>query len=134
MPMRYNHQLEDKVINKFFIKEKRGRIKSFLKDPKRRGDFTFTLAHCQDLRFEKFMEISGGNEEVKIMEYISKLGKIKTCYLISEDENLDGKVFEINKALSETIGNGFGSLLIFGDAEIVFFEGESPKDRWISKY
>jgi hypothetical protein len=132
--MEYNHSLENKVVNKFFIKEKRERIKAFLGNPKRRRDFTFSLAHCQDLRFEKFNKVTGRNEAMQISKYVSKLEKINTCYIISENENIDGKVLKITEALNETIGRGDGTLLVFGDAEILFFEGESAKDRWISNY
>jgi hypothetical protein len=57
----------------------------------------------------------------------------KYCYLISEISELDKRRLDIDTALNEIIGYGMGTLIVFGDAEIVFYEGEGPSDRWISK-
>jgi hypothetical protein len=131
--MQYETTLEKKVIRKFFLKRKRDRSMYFLNSAKRRAEFTNGLAHCNDLIFENFIEVTAGNEMQQIKSHISKLGKIKDCYILSENEELDGKRIDIDIALSETIGHCLGTLLIFGDAEIVYYEGESPKNRWISK-
>jgi hypothetical protein len=52
--------------------------------------------------------------------------------LISENSELDRKRFDIDTALSITIGYGMETLIVFGDAEIVFYEAEGQNDRWIS--
>lgn len=40
---------------------------------------------------------------------------------------------KINNALTETIGMGMGTLIVFGNADLVFYEGEGPSDRWIKE-
>ncbi len=36
--------------------------------------------------------------------------------------------------MTEIIGYGYGTLIVFGDADIVYYEGEDPSDRWIRNF
>jgi hypothetical protein len=124
--------LESKVIKRFIIKSKRDRFLSFISSDKNRDKFTFELAHLKDLDFKLFEEVKG-DERKMIKDKIKVLPKLTDCYLISEDKELDRKRLTVDQALRETIGHGMGTLVVFGDAEIVFYEGEGPSNRWISK-
>jgi hypothetical protein len=126
------HDIEKKVIERFIVKTKRERYLAFIENDKTRGKFISELAHFRDFIQEQFDEISGDEKKV-IMDRIKGLGNIKECYLISENSELDRKRLDIDTALSKTIGYGMGTLIVFGDAEIVFYEAEGPSDRWISK-
>ena len=64
---------------------------------------------------------------------IKSIGNIKDCYVISENKNIDQKRMSIENALIETIGADQGTLLVFGNAEIVYSEAEGFNNRWISK-
>ena len=127
-----SQDIEKKVIERFVVKTKRNRYLTFIESDKTRGKFVSELAHFRDLRQERFDEISGDEKKV-IKDRIKGLGIIKDCYLISENSELDRKRLDIDTALSKTIGHGMGTLIVFGDAEIVFYEAEGPSDRWISK-
>jgi len=125
-------ELESKVIRRFVVKDKRDRYLNFISKEKNRDKFTFELAHFKDLDFRLFEEVNG-DERKMINDKIKVLSKVVDCYLISEDQELDGKRLGVDEALRETIGHGMGTLVVFGDAEIVFYEGEGPSNRWISK-
>jgi len=124
--------IEKKVIERFVVKTKRDRYLTFVESDKTRHKFISELAHFRDLRQERFDEISGDEKKV-IKDRIKGLGTIKDCYLISENSELDRKRLDIDTALNKTIGYGMGTLIVFGDAEIVFYEAEGPNDRWLSK-
>ncbi len=124
--------LETKVIERFILKSKRDRYLTFIKSKKNRDKFTKALAHFRDLRPELFEEVKG-DERKYIKERIKSIGKLNDCYLISESPELDQKRLDIDTALSETIGYGMGTIIVFGDAEIIYYEAEGPSDRWISK-
>jgi len=124
--------IEKKVIERFVVKTKRDRYLTFVESDKTRHKFISELAHFRDLRQERFDEISGDEKKV-IKDRIKGLGTIKDCYLISENSELDRKRLDIDTALNKTIGYGMGTLIVFGDAEIVFYEAEGPSDRWLSK-
>jgi hypothetical protein len=57
----------------------------------------------------------------------------KTCYVISENRNIDTKTMDIKDAIKETVGYGMGTILVFGEADMVLFEGEEINTRYISK-
>lgn len=125
-------ELETLVIERFIVKTKRDRYLTFIKSDKTRYKFTLELAHFRDLRQERFDEIKGDERKI-INDRIKSLGNINDCYLISENSELDRKRLDIDTALNDTIGKGMGTLIVFGNAETVFYEGEGPSDRWISK-
>jgi hypothetical protein len=121
--------IETKVIERFVVKTKRDRYLTFIKSAKNRDKFIKELAHFHDLRSDLFEEVR--NDKRSLIK--DRIKGIKDCYLISENSLLDKKRLDIDTALNETIGGGMGTLIIFGDAEIIFYEGEGPNDRWISK-
>lgn len=123
--------LEISVLQQFFIKRKRKRYIEFVKG-KRRKEFANSLAHCQDLKYEKFIELVGGNIHQQIINHVAFLDNNKSCYVISEDDEIDGKRIPIKKAIDKVVGIPMGTLLVFGNAEIVYYEGESSNNRWIS--
>jgi hypothetical protein len=127
-----NLDLEIKVIGRFIVKSKRDRYLTFLQSDKTRNKFTNLLAHFRDLRLELFEKVKS-NERQIILERVNSLGKLKDCYLISESSKLDQEKLGIDSALNEVIGSGIGTLIVFGDAEIVYYESENPSDRWLSK-
>jgi hypothetical protein len=105
---------------------------NFCKSQKTRTKFTKELSHFRDFRQDQFEEVR--NDERKIIrDRIKSLSNKKDCYLISESFKLDKQRLDIDSALNEIIGQGIGTLIVFGDAEIVYYEGEGPSDRWISK-
>ncbi len=105
---------------------------NFISKEKTRDKFTSELAHFKDLDFRLFEEVKG-DERKMIKDKIKVLPKLMDCYLISEDNELDRKRLTVDEALRETIGHGMGTIVVFGDAEIIFYEGEGPSNRWISK-
>jgi hypothetical protein len=132
--MTQNLDLEIKVIKKIVGKTKQDRYIQFISTPKNRHKFIHELAHFNDFKLDLFQEILKIDEQI-ISATLNK-NKIpsKTCYLISENVGLDTKTMDIAKAVQETVGYGMGTILVFGDADIIFYEGESMKTRYISKW
>jgi hypothetical protein len=124
--------IETKVIKRFIIKDKQDRYLQFIKDDRLRQNFTNELAHFLDLKYDLFEEVKG-DERAFIKNRIKSLPKIKDCYLISEDTALDQQLIDVDTALSKIIGFGMGALLVFGDADLIYYESEGPSDRWITK-
>ena len=123
--------IESKVIENFIVKSKRVRSLQFIKKEQTRKKFTDELAHFSD-QLELFEEIKT-NAWAVIDERLKRLGLTGECYVISENKELDGKRMETEKALTQAIGMGMGTLIVFGNAELVFYEGEGPSDRWIKE-
>jgi len=124
-------ELEAKVIKRFIINRKQERYLGFIQAEKTRRKFTDELAHFSS-QLKDFEEIKG-NEWKVLEEKLKNLGNPTDCYMISENSEIDAKRLDVKLALRESIGYGSGTLIVFGDANMVYYEGEGPSDRWISK-
>ncbi len=56
-----------------------------------------------------------------------------TCYIISENIELDTKRLDISQAIDATLGYDMGTILVFGDADIILYQGEEIKSSYMSK-
>lgn len=124
--------IETKVIQRFVIKPKRDRYLGFINNMKTREKFINDLHHMNFLQQDLFDKVEG-NEREFIKQKLSFLGNIKDCYVISENKNIDKKRLDIDTALREVIGADQGTLLVFGDAEIIYSEAEGFNNRLISR-
>ena len=127
-----NIELEKKVINTFIVKEKQARYIEFISSNRTRKKFIDKLPHFRDLQWDLFEEITNDDEIVNRLKSLKS--HIKDCYIISEDIKIDQKIFPVQEAI-KTIG-GYrdnATILVFGNAELVYFEGEPPHNRYISK-
>jgi hypothetical protein len=123
-------ELEILTVRKYTQKEKSDRYAGFVSNPRSRSKFIANLAHLKDLDFRKFRKLDS-NEADQVRE-MARMAEFNTCYVISENKRIDGRFLDVEKAIHETIGYGMGTLLVFGSAEVVYYEGEEVGDRWIS--
>ena len=131
--MTQNIDLEIKVIKKFIAKPKQDRYIQFVSSPKNRHKFIGDLSHFNFLQLDKFDKVNGNETEI-IMTRLHKRKMFDTnCYVISENEEIDTKVLDIKSAINETVGYGMGTILVFGNADIIFYECETMNIRYISK-
>jgi hypothetical protein len=125
--------LEIMVIKKFVDKPRQDRYIQFISSSKNRHKFISDLSHFNSFKWDLLDDVKG-NEEQIILESLQKNGVTsQTCYVISENPNIDTKTLDTKEAISETVGYGMGTILVFGDAEIIFFESETMNTRFISK-
>jgi len=131
--MTQNIDLEIKVIKKFVDKLKQDRYIQFISSPKNRHKFIADLSHFNFLQWDKFDKVNGNETEI-IMTTLQKRNVLdKNCYVISENKEIDTKILDIKSAISETVGYGMGTILVFGNADIIYYECETMNTRYISK-
>jgi hypothetical protein len=129
-----NIELEIKVIKKFVEKTKQDRYIQFVSEPKNRHKFVKKLAHFDSFVWNLFKEVSGNKENMVILSFLQENNIFsKSCYAISENSELDTRILETEMAIQKIIGYGMGTILVFGNGEVIFYEGESPKNRYIGK-
>jgi hypothetical protein len=126
-----NQPLEIIVIQKFVAKDKQSRYIQFVSSEKNRNKFISILPHFNHFRWELMEEVH--KEEAQEIQMHLKLLNIKgtDCYAISENPDIDQKTLSFDEALTEI--RGMATILVFGDAEMIYFEGEPPKNRFIGK-
>ncbi len=132
MEMNLKINIENLLIKKFIVKDKQERYLSFLSKVKTRNKFTNELYHFKDFNWKLFRKIATNENEREIINEIIKRKKnISTCYIISANSKFDGKAVSVDEGIKEIIGEE-GTILVFGNAEIVYYEGESPDNRYIN--
>jgi hypothetical protein len=122
-----NVPLEIRVIEKFFKKEKQSRYINFITSEKNRNKFINQLSHLKDLNWELFQEVSSFDLSKVGNEYLSK-----ACYVISEDDTIDGTNIAFEK-VSDLMESGYAMIIVFGEADKIYYEGEPPYNRYLSK-
>ena len=131
--MAHNPDLESKVIQRFIVKSKQNRYIQFVNSPKNRKKFIANLAHFHDLQADAF-ELVSGIEEDAVRHALARQGiSATTCYVISENSRIDTQTLDISEALRVTVGYQMGTMLVFGNADMLYYESETMKIRYISK-
>lgn len=125
------NEQEQKLISKFVTKAKQDRYLNFLSKEKTRHKFTAELYHFRDFNWNLFREIPGSENERETVAAEVRRRKISTCYVISADHEYDGKSFSFDDAIEDIIGTE-GTIVIFGDTDVIYYEGEAPSRRYIS--
>jgi hypothetical protein len=125
-------QLEIAVIKKFVTKDKQARYIQFVSSDKTRKKFLNVLSHFRDFNWNLLEELSSEHD---ILDKLQRLNfKVNDCYVISEDSEIDQKIISIEKVLNKIGGyRDYATILVFGNADMIYFEGEPPHNRYISK-
>ena len=131
--MAHNAELESKVIQRFIVKGKQDRYFQFVNSPKNRKKLIANLAHFRDLEEDAFELVTGIEEDV-VRKALAQQGiSASTCYVISENSRIDTLTLGLSEAMRETVGHQMGTMLVFGNADALYYESETMKIRYISK-
>lgn len=132
MPYHPDSALEAAVIRRFVEPARQERFLGFVAQARTRPKFIRELHHLQFLRYELFERVPAG-EHAFIQQRLRAFPHLTSCYVISEDARIDQHVLPIEEGLSHVIGADMGSLLVFGQAELVYAEAEGVNLRWLSR-
>jgi hypothetical protein len=117
----------------FFEKNKRDRYLQFVTSPKNRKKLIADLHSGQVFRTNVLERVTGLEEQV-IQQALSQCGlATNTCYVISENTALDTQTLLLPEALNQVVGWGASTILVFGEAELIFVELDGLRNRYISK-
>jgi hypothetical protein len=131
--MAQNTELEQQVINRFVTKSKRERHLQFVTSAKNRKKFIKDL-HSGQFFVANALERVTGSEKSVIQQALAQLGMTaQTCYVISENKVIDTQTLALSDALRQVVGWGAGTILVFGEADLIFVELDGLRNRYISK-
>lgn len=127
---------EEGAIRAFIQRDKQERFLGFLANPKSRKKFTESLAHFRwfDQRFATPIpwkvdpKLKLWKRHVQGIENIYRLLKSKgagvTCWVISEDSEIDGRELDLRAALEHLHGRQIGTILSCVPGKLAYFESE----------
>jgi hypothetical protein len=125
-------QIEEALIRAFVLKDRRERIVTALADPRRRRKVLDSFNHFQHLdpRYAKSIEPSAQTPD-GIAAILKQRGSPETCYVISDNLNLDGKEIPLSTALEQVVGAGLGTFISCVPGVLGYFEGEDAGARYL---
>lgn len=130
--MPQNLALEVQVINRFSAKNKRERYLQFVTSTKNRKKLIADL-HGGTFYDGSMLARVTGIEEDAIYQALEQLGiATRSCYVISENTSIDTLTLELKDVLPQVVGWGAGTMLVFGEADLIFVELDGLKNRFIA--
>ncbi|MFE0505280.1 hypothetical protein ACWF7H_25495 [Peribacillus butanolivorans] len=118
---------EESIVKAFFEKRIKERVLFELFSSKRREDALHRLNHNykETLREEYMIEIQKPNSNpIEISKILKKHGAGNQCYVISFNEEIDGKELPLLTALEHAVGYGFPSIVSCIPNNLAYFEAE----------
>lgn len=126
-----NRTQEQLIVQAFFEKRIQERVLHELAFPKKRLDALSRLCHnySTTLRKKYLIEVPKANFNKEGLEtLLRKYGPIKHCYVISWDEDIDGKEMPLSSALEHIVGLGMPSIISCIPGKLAYFESEQGYD------
>ncbi len=122
------------VIESFIQQSKRQRWLELMQSEKGRNKLRSALAHFAGFDPATIVPISPNQQDPRsIHRLLTDSGAPRFCSLISENANWDELDMELDIALKEIVGYGFGTIVNCVPGKLAYFEGEGPKRRFILK-
>lgn len=122
---------EEEIVKAFIVKERRERYLSLLSSAKGRKKFIERLSHGISNELDPSYAHRTVSSAREIESLLKKKGAPETCYVISEDDDLDGKEIPLQEALEETVGYGVGTFISCVTGKLAYFEAEDKGERYI---
>ena len=123
-----NH--EEELVKAFFVPTKRERYLEMIAKPKKRKKFLLELPHFKALDPRYCFAIPNVEHTAEqIAAFLTSRGAPFSCWVTSEDSDLDGKAMPLLEALKEVLGRQMGTFLSCIPGKLAYFEDE--EDRWI---
>ncbi len=98
--------------------------------PKGREEFLGELAHFKSLDPRCCFAIPKVEHTAEqIAAFLTRKGAPLSCWVTSEDSDLDGKEMPLFEALKQALGRQMGTFLSCIPGKLAYFEDE--EDRWI---
>lgn len=123
---------EEATVRAFVLPHRRDRWISGLASAKRRGKITGRLAHCPDLdpRYAHHINAAAQATDAILADLVRRKAPT-SCWVISENSDLDGREMALTDALERIVGEMSGSIVVCRPGKLAYYEGEEPGERYI---
>lgn len=119
---------EEQLIRAFIDIRKRDRLLGMLSNPKKRRKGTSEFAHFDGLDERWVVQIPPAQQHPpEIEELLRSRGAGDTCYVVSDDSDLDGRRLPLSEALRDVVGFGMGTLISCIPGELAYFKARDHR-------
>lgn len=132
-------EVEKIIVKAFFTKRLQDRVLFEMSSAKKRKDALSRLCHSYrtTLREEYMFDMPKTNSDPEaIAKLLKENGAGNSCYVISWDEEIDGKELPLLTALEHVVGMGMPSIISCIPDKLAYFEAEQevlPSPRFLLK-
>lgn len=122
---------EAAFVRAFIVANKRSRYLTLLAS-KRRREFLQRLDHQLDYEPSLARRIPAeqqSNESIEAL--LCERGASDQCYVISSNDDWDGRTMSLRHALADVVGCGFGTVLSCVPGRLAYWESEDIGERYI---
>ena len=102
------HPHEESLIRSFIEPERRPRWLQSLQSAKKRGRILDRLNHCRDLDVRFTVALPSN---VHVQDMLTARNAPKTCYVLSANDDIDGREMELSDAIEQAKLGGWGTLI-----------------------
>jgi hypothetical protein len=130
----WSREEHERQLAAFLIPNRRGRFQASLNGSKARAKLRQRMAHFPDLdpRYRLAVPpLDSDHQRGWILSTLAALGAPRSCYLVSENPDWDGARVDLDDALAQVLGLGYGTLISCVPGRVAYFEGEEPGNRWV---
>ena len=123
---------EYEFARNFILPEKRTRYLSLLESKSGRKKIVNGFNHCCDLDPRFTSRIPGNQSSAESIEaMLRQKGAPDSCYVMSDNPDIDGREMPLTEALSKTVGMDAGTLVSCIPGKLAYFEMEGFDGRYI---
>ncbi len=124
------HEVE--FARNFIVPEKRARYLSLLESTSGREKIVNGFNHCRDLDPRFATRVPDNQSSVgSIYVILRQKGAPDSCYVMSDNPDIDGRELPLAEALSKTVGMDTGTLVSCIPGKLAYFEMEGFDGRYI---
>jgi hypothetical protein len=122
----------ESLIKAFIAPKRAERYLALIAKRGGRKDLCAKLAHLADLDVRFAQPVRKQDATADGIERLLKAaGAPSTCYVLSENAEIDGRELELRQALDMVVGGGMGTFLSCVPGRLAYFEGEEPQSRYL---
>ena len=116
------HPFEEATLRAFVASSKRDRLLTLLGSPKRRRKVLDALNHFDDWDERVALPVNSSED---VLALLRRAGAPPECYVISDDDELDGRSMPLDEAVRACEEFDFASILCCIPGKLAFFYDEA---------
>jgi hypothetical protein len=121
----------------FIVGDWRSRFRESLAPGKRRNKLRSQLPHFSHLDPRFATQVPKGQQRgATLVSLLRAKGAGETCYLLSEDNDLDGREISLREALNKVVDDDshLATFISCLPGRLAYFHGEEPESRYLLEH